>query len=289
MKKIAVIILAIMLGATVMSGCQAGATENPVQAAEVQEPLAAENTEDVEKFEVDSDDVMDVDDAEYSDDIDASEYEKYNSDNSTTSEISANGEVTGNGSVATNGSNGSNSSNSSSGSNGSNSTSDGGTDRYQTSPTPDGRPAPVEWQDVQVNPNKQLSCTILIDCSTILNNMGNLTPGKEGLVPSNGVIMAKKTVKFYEGESVSDVLKRETKNNRIHMEFSTSPVYNSDYIEGINNLYEFDCGNLSGWMYNVNGWYPNYGASRYMLKDGDAIEWRYTCDLGRDLGTTWEK
>lgn len=43
-------------------------------------------------------------------------------------------------------------------------------------------------------------------------------------------------------------------------------MYNSAYIEGINNLYEFDCGSLSGWMYKVNEWFPNYGCSRYVLK-----------------------
>ena len=47
---------------------------------------------------------------------------------------------------------------------------------------------------------------------------------------------------------------------------------------------EFDCGALSGWMYKVNGWYPNYGSSRYQLKDGDVVEWRFTCDLGNDVG-----
>ena len=68
------------------------------------------------------------------------------------------------------------------------------------------------------------------------------------------------------------------------MEFSFSPGFNSNYVEGINNLYEFDCGQNSGWMYCVNGWYPNYGCSRYVVQDGDVIEWNYTCDLGRDLG-----
>ena len=57
------------------------------------------------------------------------------------------------------------------------------------------------------------------------------------------------------------------------MEFEDTPMYNSAYIEGINNLYEFDCGELSGWMYKVNGWFPNYGCSRYQLKEGDTIEW----------------
>ena len=52
----------------------------------------------------------------------------------------------------------------------------------------------------------------------------------------------------------------------------------------IANLYEFDVGELSGWMYKVNGWFPNYGCSRYLLADGDNVEWVYTCDLGSDVG-----
>ena len=63
-----------------------------------------------------------------------------------------------------------------------------------------------------------------------------------------------------------------------------TPIYNSAYIEGIANLYEFDVGNESGWMFRVNDWFPNYGCSRYVLKDGDTVEWVYTCDLGKDVG-----
>ena len=81
-----------------------------------------------------------------------------------------------------------------------------------------------------------------------------------------------------------NVLQREMRKAGIHMEFEDTPMYNSAYIEGINNLYEFDCGELSGWMYKVNGWFPNYGCSRYQLKEGDVIEWVYTCDLGVDVG-----
>ena len=70
----------------------------------------------------------------------------------------------------------------------------------------------------------------------------------------------------------------------VHMEFADTPMYNSVYIEGIGNLYEFDCGERSGWMYRVNGWFPNYGCSRYQLEPGDTVEWVYTCDLGADVG-----
>ena len=133
--------------------------------------------------------------------------------------------------------------------------------------------------------NRNLSCTIEIRCDTILNNMGNLTPGKEGYVPSNGVILKTTTVKFSQGETVFDVLTRVCSNKGIQIEYSWTPMYGSYYIEGINHLYEFDCGEQSGWMYKVNGWFPNYGCSSYTLEEGDTIVWCYTCNgYGADVG-----
>ena len=158
-----------------------------------------------------------------------------------------------------------------------------GKDKYLTDPVPEGKPLPVEPQDMTVT-DKSMTCTLSVSCVTILDNMKNLDKEKIELVPGDGVIFKTTEVIFYEGESVFNVLQREMKKNKIHMEFVNTPIYNSAYIEGINNLYEFDCGELSGWMYKVNGWFPNYGCSRYQLKDGDAIDWVYTCDLGRDVG-----
>ena len=161
-------------------------------------------------------------------------------------------------------------------------------DKYLTDPVPEGKPLPVEPENQEVNKGKTYTCTFSIECSTILNNLSELDPDKLELVPSNGVILAPTTVTFYEGESVFDVLQRVCKDNNIHIEFSWTPIYNSAYIEGIHNLYEFDCGALSGWMYRVNGWYPNYGCSRYQLADKEVVEWRYTCnDLGKDIGCNW--
>lgn len=159
-----------------------------------------------------------------------------------------------------------------------------GKDKYLTDPIPEGKPKPVEPEDQKVDQEKTYTCTFSIECSTILNHLDMLDPEKLEMVPSGGVILAKTTVTFYEGESVFDVLQRLCREKGIHMESSWTPIYNSAYIEGIHNLYEFDCGELSGWMYRVNGWYPNYGCSRYQLKDGDVVEWRYTCDLGNDVG-----
>lgn len=157
-------------------------------------------------------------------------------------------------------------------------------DKYLTDPVPEGKPKPTEWQDIKINKEKQLAITLSVTCKTILNNMHLFNMDKLEVLPEDGIIYPIQTVNFYEGESVFDVLIREMQENKIHMEFVMTPIYNSHYIEGINNIYEFDCGELSGWMYKVNDWFPNYGASRYLLQDGDIIEWIYTCDLGRDIG-----
>ena len=158
-----------------------------------------------------------------------------------------------------------------------------GKDQYNTDPVPEGKPAPVEPQDATIT-DVAHTCTISIRCDTILDHLDWLDPEKVELVPDDGVILAPVSVTFYEGESVFNVLQRVCKQNAIHMEFENTPMYNSAYIEGIHNLYEFDCGELSGWMYSVNGWFPNYGCSRYALQAGDVIAWVYTCDLGYDVG-----
>ncbi len=131
-------------------------------------------------------------------------------------------------------------------------------------------------------------CTIEIRCDTILNNLDNLTPEKAPYVPKNGIILEPIQVEFAEGETVFEVLQRVCEAYDLQIEFSYTPLYGSYYIEGINHLYEFDCGSQSGWMYKVDGWFPNYGCSEYKLKNGQSIVWCYTCNgLGEDVGSVW--
>ncbi len=158
-----------------------------------------------------------------------------------------------------------------------------GKDQSRTDPVPEGKPVPIEPENAVIT-DQELTCTLSVRCDTILQNIEWLDSKKVNIVPKDGVIFSEKTVTFYEGESVFNLFMREMKRNKIHLEFENTPIYNSAYIEGIANLYEFDCGELSGWMYKVNDWFPNYGCSRYQLKAGDKIEWVYTCDLGNDVG-----
>ena len=128
------------------------------------------------------------------------------------------------------------------------------------------------------------SCTLEIRCDTLLDKLDALDPGKAALVPGDGTLLAKTTVAFEPGETVFDVFSRCLRQENLHFEYVDAKAYGSAYIEGIGNLYEFDCGEQSGWLYFVNGISPGLGCSGYTVADGDEILFAYTCDMGADLG-----
>ena len=114
---------------------------------------------------------------------------------------------------------------------------------------------------------QEQSCEFLISCKTVLSNKSALQSNYQ--VPSGGKIYEKK-MEFEEGDTVMDVLKR----TGVDIDVSKG------YVAGIDGLYEFDCGKNSGWMYRVNGKFPNYMAGKCKLHDGDKVEWLYTCVRG---------
>lgn len=130
----------------------------------------------------------------------------------------------------------------------------------------------------------ELKCTISISCGTVLDNMDKLDKNKHELVPSDGWLFSETEVVFSDGESAFDLLLRVCRDNGIHFESAHTPLSDNAYIEGIGNIYEFDCGSLSGWMYNVDGEFPNYSCSDYIIQNNDKINFVYTCDLGKDVG-----
>ncbi len=130
-----------------------------------------------------------------------------------------------------------------------------------------------------------IECTIQILCTTLSSDLSKLTnQSVRDYVPANGVILDTTTLQIPEGESVYYALRTATRNHNIQMDAEYTPLYSGNYVKGIGYLYEFDAGGESGWMYKVNGQFPNYGCSAYTVQDGDAIVWMYTCDLGRDVG-----
>lgn len=55
-----------------------------------------------------------------------------------------------------------------------------------------------------------------------------------------------------------------------------------NYIESINGLAEGSNGPLSGWMYMLNGHYPNLGLGENTVKSGDVIVMHYTDDYTKE-------
>ncbi|SFB55738.1 protein of unknown function [Cohnella sp. OV330] len=97
-----------------------------------------------------------------------------------------------------------------------------------------------------------------------------------------GTILSPAAVELKSGDSVLDVLKRATRSRKMQMEYQGSGA--AVYVEGIDNLYEFDKGAKSGWLFRVNGDFPGKSAGAYKLKAGDVVEWLYTLDMGKDVG-----
>jgi len=134
------------------------------------------------------------------------------------------------------------------------------------------------------NGDGKLTCTLEIRCDTLLDKQDRMTSEKAALVPSDGVILPVTEVEFTGGESVFDVFRKILREEKIHFEYIDASAYDSVYVEGIGNLYEYDCGPQSGWMFSVNGINPGLGCSAYTLADGDAIVFSYTSDMGADIG-----
>lgn len=127
-------------------------------------------------------------------------------------------------------------------------------------------------------PEGELSAFISIDCSTAVDYDSTLR--------SNPVVLKKTEISFNESETVFDLLTKACKLNTLQLDFKGSG--DSVYVSGIDYLYEFDCGELSGWEYSVNGKFPSVGCNAYEAKDGDVICWLYTCELGADIGDEYK-
>lgn len=136
---------------------------------------------------------------------------------------------------------------------------------------------PEEYYD-STNDKKESvigNVTLTIRCDTIAGKTD------KNYIPENGIIMDVSSFEIEEGDTVYDVLMEAASKYKIHIE--TTGTSNGIYVEGINFIYELEFGELSGWMYFVDGEAPNVGCAEYKLTGDEVIEWLYTCELGNDL------
>ena len=111
-----------------------------------------------------------------------------------------------------------------------------------------------------------------------------------------GTIIVPTRVPFKWGENVAQVTKRLLDKLNIGMRYSGTLTANF-YLGAISNfelngtpygsMGEFDAGAGSGWMITLNGTFINAGASDFQVKNGDTIQWKYTCQVGADIGDTY--
>lgn len=131
----------------------------------------------------------------------------------------------------------------------------------------------------EVKENPSGTVTLSIRCDTIVGK------GESEYIPDDGIILDTTDFAIEDGETVFDVLTEAARTYGIQVENSggAGNAHGNVYISGINYLYEFQYGDLSGWIYHVNGVSPSVNCGEYVLSDGDSIEWLYTCELGYDL------
>lgn len=146
----------------------------------------------------------------------------------------------------------------------------------------------VHLSHIFTTDNEDITVFISISCHTVNDNYNLLDDGLKNTkyIPEDGIILNKTAVTVKENDTVLDLTKQVASDKGIQLEYSQS--LNDSYVQGINYLYEFSCGDLSGWMYSVNGNFANVGCNDYKLKDSDYVQWQYTCDLGNDLNEVME-
>ncbi len=107
-----------------------------------------------------------------------------------------------------------------------------------------------------------------------INCINAVKYGVKGVdLPADG-IMADCEVPYTEGMTAMDALKAAAKLKGIEF------VESHGYVRGIGGLYEKDCSGSSGWIFNVNGEYPNVSCDKYKLNENDTMTFIYTAEQG---------
>ena len=117
--------------------------------------------------------------------------------------------------------------------------------------------------------------TMSIECSSLIGL------AEKGAIPDGGVILELTEFEIAEGETAYDILVEAARENGILLDMKGSGKM--VYISAIASVYEYEYGELAGWIYRVNGEMPSVGCAAYDLSDGDVIEWSYSLQMGSDL------
>lgn len=140
-----------------------------------------------------------------------------------------------------------------------------------------GAPEPTGASVAATEEPQKKDCKLLITCSSVFDHMDRLNESTRKVIPKDGIFL-QGIFEIKNTDTVFDFVKRVCKEKNILLDYVFTPIYSTYYIKGIGNLYELDCGEDSGWMYQVDGNIPGYGCSQYKLNGGEEITFYYTCE-----------
>ncbi|WHY88358.1 DUF4430 domain-containing protein [Neobacillus novalis] len=98
--------------------------------------------------------------------------------------------------------------------------------------------------------------------------------GPESGPKDKRTILGATKVNFKDGATIFDIISQTAKKQGIVVDSRGSGA--TAYIEGIDNIYEFDYGVKSGWIFKQNGVSLTKSIGIVKVKDGDRIECFYT-------------
>ncbi len=137
-------------------------------------------------------------------------------------------------------------------------------------------------KDTTANSGAVATCTVIINCEKALAQSDNLSVE----LPNDGIILSIDEYEFHEGDTAFDVFRNAMEENDILFEYSDN-MGGGKMVDGINNLYNGDCGDLSGWMFIINDEMSMENSDSVTVKAGDKLVFAYSCDCGEDLGFTY--
>ena len=119
---------------------------------------------------------------------------------------------------------------------------------------------------------ESVEITISVTCKNALRYESTTKEGEELELdlPQSGYIIESTRLTLESGATVFDALEAACRESGVPLGYQSK-----SYITRIGNLKEKACAGASGWMYRVNGENPTKGASKYILENGDAVEWYY--------------
>lgn len=129
------------------------------------------------------------------------------------------------------------------------------------------------------------TCTLSIDCTEAVDHPELLDAETLEILPEDGMMLDGVEVGFSDGQTAWDAFLSAAQDAKL--QYESEGTGESAYLTGIGNLYTGDAGDMSGWVFEVNGASPDVGCGQFTLEDGDEVVFRYVVDFNEYFAALW--